>query len=73
MTEPQADPPAPEPEALAQRIEQLRKQLALVSNKETRAELLYAIAQAQWQLGEISDEQFHAIEKFYEEFTYEWC
>lgn len=58
---------------LVQRREKLRKQLALVVNKETRAELLYAVAQIDWQLGQITDAEFHAIEKFYEEFTYEWC
>ena len=70
--------PDPETDAaatneLAQRLDRLRKQLTLVVNKETRAELLYAIAQVQWQLGQITDEEFHAIEKFYEDFNYEWC
>jgi hypothetical protein len=68
--------PSPEPtpsDELVQRRDKLRKQLALVINKETRAELLYAIAQIEWQLGQITDAEFHAIERFYEEFTYEWC
>ena len=69
-----ASPPTPTPsDDLMQRRERLRKQLALVINKETRAELLYAIAQIDWQLGHITDAEYHAIEKFYEEFTYEWC
>jgi hypothetical protein len=61
------------PEALQMRLERLQKQLALVTNKETRAELRYAIARAQWQLGQISDAEFAQIEDFYESFTYEWC
>lgn len=66
-------PEAATADELTQRLDKLQKQLALVSNKETRAELLYAIAGLQWQLGQISDEAYHAIEKFYESFTYEWC
>jgi hypothetical protein len=61
------------PEALQMRLERLQKQLALVTNKETRAELRYAIARVQWQLGQISDAEFAQIEDFYESFTYEWC
>ncbi len=71
MSQPNPEPSAPD--ELAQRLDKLQKQLALVTNKETRAELLYAIAGLQWQLGQISDEAYHAIEKFYESFTYEWC
>ena len=71
MPDPETDAAAPN--ELAQRLDRLRKQLTLVVNKETRAELLYAIAQVQWQLGQITDEEFHAIEKFYEDFNYEWC
>ena len=71
MPDPETDAAAPN--KLAQRLDRLRKQLTLVVNKETRAELLYAIAQVQWQLGQITDEEFHAIEKFYEDFNYEWC
>ena len=71
MSDPNPQPTAPDEQA--QRLDKLRKQLQLVVNKETRAELLYAIAQIQWQLGQITDEEFHAIEKFYEDFTYEWC
>lgn len=67
------NPEPTSPDEQAQRLDKLRKQLQLVTNKETRAELLYAIAKIQWQLGQISDEEFHAIEKFYESFTYEWC
>ncbi len=67
------NPEPTSPDEQAQRLDKLRKQLQLVTNKETRAELLYAIAKIQWQLGQITDEEFHAIEKFYESFTYEWC
>ncbi len=44
-----------------------------MTSKETRADIRYEIAQIQWRLGLISDEQFHQIEDFYESFTYEWC
>ena len=71
MSDSSPQPTAPDEQA--QRLDRLRKQLQLVVNKETRAELLYAIAKIQWQLGQITDEEFHAIEKFYEDFTYEWC
>jgi Fe-S-cluster-containing hydrogenase component 2 len=60
-------------EALQMRLERLQNQLILVTNKETRAELRYAIARLQWQLGQISDAEFAQIEGFYESFTYEWC
>lgn len=62
-----------EAEGLRQRLEQLEKKLALVTNKETRAEIRYEMARLQWQLGLISDEAFRAVEDFYESFTYEWC
>jgi hypothetical protein len=61
------------PEALQKRLERLQNQLLLVTNKETRAELRYAIAGVQWQLGQISDAEFAQVERFYESFTYEWC
>jgi hypothetical protein len=67
-----AAPAAPSTELL-ERLERLEKQLTLVTNKETRAELRYAMAQIQWQLGQITDAEFAEIEKFYESFTYEWC
>ena len=63
----------PDTDALQQRLEALQKKLEIVTNKETRAEIKYEIARLQWQLGLISDEQFHEIEGFYESFTYEWC
>jgi hypothetical protein len=59
--------------ALRQRLEVLQKKLEIVTNKETRAEVRYEIAKLQWQLGLISDEEFHQIETFYESFNYEWC
>jgi hypothetical protein len=65
--------PAETPEVLQERLDRLQKQLALVTNKETRAELRYAMAKLQWQLGQIDDAAFAEIEKFYESFTYEWC
>jgi hypothetical protein len=71
--EPPAAPSPETPASLEARLEQLQKQLALVTNKETRAELLYAVAKLQWQLGQIDDAAFAEIEKFYESFTYEWC
>ena len=61
------------PEELRRRLEALQKKLEIVTNKETRAEVRYEIAKIQWQLGLISDEEFHQIEDFYESFTYEWC
>jgi hypothetical protein len=60
-------------EELRRRLEALQKKLEIVTNKETRAEVRYEIAKIQWQLGLISDEEFHQIEEFYESFTYEWC
>ncbi len=65
--------PAETPAILQGRLDRLQKQLALVTNKETRAELRYAMAKLQWQLGQITDAEFAEIEKFYENFTYEWC
>lgn len=68
------DEPDPQrPEELRRRLEALQKKLEIVTNKETRAEIRYEMAQIQWQLGLISDEEFHQIEDFYESFTYEWC
>lgn len=58
---------------LRQQLEALQKKLEIVTNKETRAEVRYAIAKLQWQLGLITDAEFHQIEAFYESFTYEWC
>lgn len=64
----------PQPlEELRRRLEALQKKLEIVTNKETRAEIRYEMAQIQWQLGLTSDEEFHQIEDFYESFTYEWC
>lgn len=60
-------------DAAQQRLAALQKKLDIVSNKETRAEIKYEIARLQWQLGLISDDAFHAVENFYENFTYEWC
>ncbi len=60
-------------EELRRRLDALQKKLEIVTNKETRAEVRYEIAKIQWQLGLISDEEFHQIEEFYESFTYEWC
>ena len=60
-------------EELHRRLETLQKKLEIVTNKETRAEIRYEMAKIQWQLGLISDEAFHQIEDFYENFTYEWC
>jgi len=60
-------------EALRSRLEVLQKKLEIVTSKETRADIRYEIAQIQWRLGLISDEEFHAVEEFYENFTYEWC
>ena len=58
-------------EALRQRLELLQKKEEIVSNKENRAEIRYEIAQIQWQLGMITDEQFNEVEDFYESFTNE--
>ncbi len=58
---------------LRQRLEAQLKKLEIVTSKETRAEIRYEIAKLQWQLGLITDEEFHEIEEFYESFTYEWC
>jgi hypothetical protein len=69
-------PEEPDPQRLAelhQQLEVLQKKLEIVTNKETRAEIRYAIARLQWQLGLITDAEFHQIEAFYESFTYEWC
>jgi hypothetical protein len=46
--------------------------LEIVTNKEARAELRYQIALLQWQLGQITEDEFRQIERFYESFTYEW-
>ena len=73
MSEQSEAPTSAEAEALQQRLELLHKKLALVTNKETRAEIRYEMAQLQWRLGLITDDEFHRIEKFYESFTYEWC
>lgn len=67
------EPDPQRPEELHRRLEALQKKLEIVTNKETRAEIRYEMAQIQWQLGLISDEEFHQIEDFYESFTYEWC
>jgi len=63
----------PDEQALRDRLEVLQKKLEIVTSKETRADIRYEIAQIQWRLGLISDEEFHQIEDFYESFTYEWC
>jgi len=68
-----APPPTETPAELQARLDRLTQQLALVTNKETRAELRYAMAKIQWQLGQLSDAEFAEIEAFYESFTYEWC
>jgi hypothetical protein len=64
---------AQDQEELRKRLEILQKKLDIVTNKETRAEIRYEIAQIQWQLGLITDEEFREVEDFYESFTYEWC
>jgi hypothetical protein len=53
---------------LRQRLELLMKKEEIISNKETRAEIRYEIAQIRWQLGEISDAEFNEAEEFYESF-----
>ncbi len=62
----------PDEEALRQQLEVLLKKQEIVTNKEARAETRYKIAQIQWQLGLMTDEQFREAEEFYETFTYEW-
>lgn len=57
--------------ALRQRLELLQQKEAFVSNKETRAEIRYEIAQIQWQLGLISDNEFKQAEQFFESFNNE--
>jgi hypothetical protein len=57
--------------ALRQRLELLEKKEEIVSNKETRAEIRYEIAQIRWQLGLISDEEFRQAEDFFDSFTTE--
>ncbi|MBL8132549.1 MAG: hypothetical protein JNL42_11885 [Anaerolineae bacterium] len=58
-------------EALRQRLELLLKKEEIVSNKETRAEIRYEIAQIQWQLGIITDNEFKQAEQFFESFNNE--
>lgn len=58
---------------LQKRLELLQKKQEIVTNKEARAEIRYEIAELQWQLGLITDEEFREIEEFYQSFTYEWC
>jgi hypothetical protein len=60
-------------EALRKRLQILEKKQEIVTNKATRAEIRYEIAEIQWQLGLITDEEFREAEEFYENFTYEWC
>ena len=69
-----ADEKDPQPlDDLHRRLEVLQQKLEIVTNKETRADIRYEIAKLQWQLGLITDEEFHQVEEFYESFTYEWC
>ncbi len=65
-----SQPPQDE-ETLRHRLELLQKKEEIVSNKETRAEIRYEIAQIQWQLGMISDNEFKQAEKFFESFNNE--
>jgi hypothetical protein len=58
----------PDETQLRQRLELLMKKEEIISNKETRAEIRYEIAQIRWQLGEISDAEFNEAEEFYESF-----
>lgn len=58
-------------EVLSQRLELLLKKEEIVSNKETRAEIRYEIAQIQWQLGIITDNEFKQAEQFFESFNNE--
>jgi hypothetical protein len=59
-------------EALRKQLAVLLKKQEILTNKEARAETRYKIAEVQWQLGLITDEQFREAEDFYEDFTYEW-
>jgi hypothetical protein len=62
----------PDEEALRKQLAVLLKKQEILTNKEARAETRYKIAQIQWQLGLMTDEQFREAEDFYESFTYEW-
>ena len=62
----------PDEDALRQQLAVLLKKQEILTNKEARAETRYKIAQIEWQLGLISDDQFREAEDFYESFTYEW-
>ena len=53
---------------LRQRLELMMKKEQIITNKESRAEIRYEIAQIRWQLGEITDEEFNEAEAFYESF-----
>jgi len=64
--------PGPDEEALRKQLAVLLKKQEILTNKEARAETRYKIAQIQWQLGLMTDEQFREAEDFYESFTYEW-
>ena len=57
---------------MRQQLAVLLKKQEILTNKEARAETRYKIAQIEWQLGLISDDQFREAEDFYESFTYEW-
>ena len=58
----------PDETVLRQRLELMQKKEEIITNKESRAEIRYEIAQIRWQLGEISDEEFNEVEAFYESF-----
>ncbi len=62
----------PDEDALRQQLAVLLKKQEILTNKEARAETRYKIAQIEWQLGLITDDQFREAEDFYESFTYEW-
>lgn len=56
---------------LRERLEASRRRLDLLTSKPARAEAMREIANLQWQLGEITDEELHRIEEFADRFSYE--
>jgi hypothetical protein len=57
--------------ALRARLELMQRKLALLSNKQARAEAMREIARLRWQLGEIEDDELRRVEDFADGFSYE--
>lgn len=60
------------PAELRRQLEILERKQDIVTNKQARGEIRYKIAQINWQLGLISDDEFREAEEFYETFTFDW-